>query len=82
VPVAESVVQGAGDPALEQRGDQVRSGHDGVEVGGLVSGCGVVGVAAVGQAGEHTGAVGVDGGARRNDLAGELDHVQAAAGVG
>ena len=48
---AEPVVQGAGGPSLEQRGHQVRSGHDGIWVLDLVSGFGrgrgVMGVAEV-----------------------------------
>jgi prolyl-tRNA editing enzyme YbaK/EbsC (Cys-tRNA(Pro) deacylase) len=31
--IADSVVEGAGGPALEQRGDQVTTGHHGVRVG-------------------------------------------------
>jgi hypothetical protein len=79
---AESVMQGAGGPALEQRGHQVRSGHYRVEVIGGVAGCGLVDIAPLGQAAEHPRAVGANGGARGDDFAGEFDHVQTADLVG
>src|SRR5664280_355872 len=78
--VAESIVQRAGGPSLEQRGHHVWSGHDGVGVLDLVSalgcGSGQVGKAESGEPGEHTCPVGVDCDAGGDDLGGELDHVQ------
>jgi hypothetical protein len=37
---ADPVVKGAGCPSFEERGDQVRSGHDRVEISGKVAGWG------------------------------------------
>ncbi len=58
----------------------MRSGHHGVGVLDLVSSLalwsGVVGVAEVSEPREHAGAVGVDGGAGGNDLAGKVDEVR------
>src|SRR5664280_1387837 len=78
--VAESIVQRAGGPSLEQRGHHVWSGHDGVGVLDLVSalgsGGGQVGVAQSGEPGEHACPVGVDLRAGGDDLGGEVDHVR------
>jgi hypothetical protein len=60
---ADPVVQGAGSPSFEQRRDQVRSGHDRVEVTGEIARSGAMREAVVGESGEHEGAIGVDLGA-------------------
>ena len=67
------MVQGAGDPALEQRRDQVHSRQHGRPAGGVV-----VGVAHVGQPTQPSGAVGVDGRAGLDDAGGEGDQLQGA----
>jgi hypothetical protein len=79
---AGPVVQGAGGPALEQGGDQVRSGHHRIEICRGVARRGQVRVAVLDQAGEHPCAVSADGGAGSHDVTGEVDHVQAAGLVG
>jgi hypothetical protein len=48
---ADPVVQGSGCPSFEQRGDQVRSGHDRVEVTGEVARGGLMSEAVVGESG-------------------------------
>jgi hypothetical protein len=65
-------VQGAGCPSFEQRGDQVRSGHDRVEVTGEVARGGLMSEAVVAESGEHEGAIGVDICAGGDDFTGEL----------
>jgi hypothetical protein len=79
---ADPVVQSAGCPSFEQRGDQVRSGHDRIEVSGEVARSGLMREAVVAESGEHQGAIGVDLGARGDDLTGEQHLIQAAGHVG
>ena len=66
---ADPVVQGAGCPSFEQRRDQVRPGHDRVEVIGEIARSGVMSEAVVGESGEHDAAIGADLGAGGDDLA-------------
>ncbi len=73
---ADPVVQGAGCPSFEQRGNQVRSGHDRVEITGQIARAGLMSEAVVGESGEHQSAIGVDLGAGCDDLAGELHLIQ------
>ena len=58
------------------------SGYDRVEVTGKVARGGVMGESVVAESGEHEGAIGVDLGARGDDLTGKHDLIQAAGQVG
>ena len=58
------------------------SGYDRVEVTGKVARGGVMGESVVAESGKHEGAIGVDLGARGDDLTGKHDLIQAAGHVG
>ncbi|TDD98994.1 hypothetical protein E1269_27955 [Jiangella asiatica] len=64
------MVQGAGDPAFEQRRDQVDAGQHGRRVGRVVAGGVVMDLAHVAWPAQPSGAVGVDGRAGLDDTGG------------
>ena len=60
----------------------MRSGHDRVQVGGQVARGAAMREAVVTEPGQHPGAIGVDLGAGRDDVAGELHLIQAVEHLG